>query len=36
MSGLGSAVTASEDKFEPYVENLLQTCNKVLEIQPSP
>ena len=36
MSGLGSAVTAAEDKFEPYVETVLQTCNKVLEIPPSP
>lgn len=36
MSGLGSAVTAAEDKFEPYVELVLQTCNKVLEIPASP
>ncbi len=36
MSGLGSAVTAAEDKFEPYVEIVLQTCNKVLEIPASP
>lgn len=36
MSALGSAVTAAEDKFEPYVESVLQTCNKVLEIPASP
>ena len=36
MSALGSAVTAAEDKFEPYVESVLQTCNKILEIAPSP
>ena len=36
MSGLGSAITASEDKFEAYVEAILQTCNKVLELNPSP
>lgn len=36
MSALGSAVTAAEDKFEPYVECVLQTCNKVLEIPASP
>jgi hypothetical protein len=36
MSGLGSAVTAAEEKFEPFVELVLQTCNKVLEIPASP
>lgn len=36
LSALGSLVVASEDKFQPYLENVCKMCNEIIKIHPSP